>query len=318
MSGYDEWVDNAFGQRDHLIALGRENDKFGMMPFLTPQISSLFDAFACGDPDRVEEMVGHLTDAKYVLAKDLREHLGGAQQDMEGWEGDAADDFRDFLLKLEDAINLLADCVDALIVILRSYSAVVLAMRNDALDLVELGLRGIEEAGADDWKVALTVVGAVAGVLGTIASVGTSTPALLAVISVIGSAVNGSVGVAGAVIDASSEIGVLDDMVKAGESMIDQVGVQRDAVEVGIRELATFVSGAKLAEVRPERPVIITAPSFDPGSFGLTDEAQGKHPRPTDTTDLVPEPRRRADGPYDRPGGVFNPDRDRYEEQGPA
>lgn len=49
----------------------------------------------------------------------------------------------------------------------------------------------------------------------------------------------------------------------------------------------------------------------------MTDEAQGDHRRPTDKTDLVPEPKREADGPYDRTGS--GPDwADRYAEQGPA
>ncbi|MEV8439846.1 hypothetical protein AB0425_20930 [Actinosynnema sp. NPDC051121] len=314
MSGYQEWADNMYGQRDHFLGLAAE---YGM-GLIGPRIPPLFDAFVCGDPDRVEEMVDHLNAAKYVLNKDLREHLGGAQLDMAGWVGDAAADFLDYLLQLEDAIGLLTECLDALIVILRSHAAVVLAMRQDALNLVDLALQGIEAAGADDWKVALAVVGAVAGVLGTVASLGTATGALVEVVTVMGSAISGSAGVAGAVIDASSELGVLDDMIKAGEGIVAEVREQTSAVDAGLRELARFVSGTKLAEVRPDRPDVITAPSFDPGSFGMTDEAQGRHPRPTDTTDLVPEPKRRPDGPYDRGRGMIDPDRDRYEEQGPA
>lgn len=314
MSGYQEWADNVNGQREHFLGLAAE---YGM-GLIGPRIPPLFDAFLCGDPDRVEVMVDHLTKAKYALNKDLREHLGGAQLDMDGWVGDAAEDFLDFLLKLEDAVGQLTECIEALIVVLRSHAAVVLAMREDALNLVDLSLQGIDAAGADDWKVALAVVGAVAGVLGTVASLGTSLGPLAGVITVMGSAISGTASVANEVIDASSELGVLDDMTRAGASIVQKVGDQSFAVEVGLRELAGFVSGAELAEVRPDRPDVITAPSFDPDSFGMADEAQGKHPRPTDTTDLVPEPRRRADGPYDRGRSVFDPDRDEYEEQGPA
>ncbi|GLZ31145.1 hypothetical protein Lesp02_33330 [Lentzea sp. NBRC 105346] len=278
-------------------------------------IRPIFEHFKCGDPDRVDSMISYLTEAKYVLGKDLREHLGGAQLDMDGWHGGAADDFRTWLLKLEDAINLLADCIDALMLILRSYKAIVLAMRSDVLQLVSTTLKGIEEAEASDWKIALAVVGAVAGVVAALPTGGAS----LSVTAVAASMVAGAAGVANEMMDADSENGVIQEMIKIGWSMIGKINGESGRIQVGLIELSGYVTGGKLAEVRPDRPVVITAPSFDPGSFGMTDEAQGKHKRrPTDTTDLVPEPKRHEDGPYDKAGGVIAEEYDQYEEQGPA
>jgi hypothetical protein len=57
--------------------------------------------------------------------------------------------------------------------------------------------------------------------------------------------------------------------------------------------------------------------SFRAESFGMEATAQAGHPVPTDTRDLVPEPKKRADGPFDRTTEDGRP-RDRYPEQGPA
>ena len=312
MSGYEDWCRNMDSQRYNIIKLAHEADwaRTGAATQLVAPTTEIFENFKCGDPDRVDRMIEHLTDAKYALGKDLREHLGGAQLAMTGWTGAAADDFRKWLLQLEDAMNLLSECMEALILILRSYKAVVLGMRNDALGLVDKTLEGIEAAEADNWKILLSVVGAVASVAGAFATAGAS----IAIGAVVGAMVSGAAGVANEVIDADSEIDVIREMNKIGFSMIGKVGDEAGRIISGLNELSGFVSGAKLGEVRPGRPVVITAPSFDPGSFGLPDQTQGQHPRPTDTTDLVPEPKRHEDGPYD--DGVFVDDR--YEEEGPA
>ncbi|TWP52622.1 hypothetical protein FKR81_09970 [Lentzea tibetensis] len=311
MSTYEEWCRNMDAQASHIIGVYREEDPLGgRFPEPEQWLRRYFECMKCGDPDRVQVMVDELTEAKYVLGKDLREHLGGAQLDMNGWTGAAADDFRNYLLKLEDAVNVLVECIDSLLLIVRSYQALVLSMRNDALNLIDQTLKAIDNAGADGWKIALAVVGAIAGVVGTVATGGAGAGVAVAVFS---SLVSGAAGVANETIDGDSEFTVCLSMAKSSVNVIHGIDVERAKIENALSTLSTFVSGSKLAEVRPDRPVIITAPSFDPGSFGMTDEAQGKHRRPTDKKDLVPEPKRHEDGPYD--DGVFG---DRYEEQGPA
>ena len=312
--GYEEWCRNLDSQRDNIIKLAYENDPITrgkMAEYVVGPTPGLFGYFKSGDPDRVDRMLEYLSEAKYVLGKDLREHLGGAQLAMDGWTGSAAVDFREWLLKLEDAINLLSECVDMLIVILRAYKALVLGTRNDVLNLVDKTLQGIEAAEVDGWKIVLAAVGAVAGVVGAVVS-GGATLALTA--AVVTSMVSGAAGVASEMIDADSELEVIDQMNKAASSMVDKIRAEADRLNDGLTTLSSFVSGAKLAEVRPGRPEVITAPSFDPGSFGLPDEMQGGHKRPTDTTDLVPEPERHEDGPFDK--SVFGGDQ--YEEEGPA
>ncbi|MEU0880338.1 hypothetical protein ABZ345_17180 [Lentzea sp. NPDC005914] len=251
MSANGDWRNHIRAQGNHVMALIHEEcdqEIIDMFPYIEESIPKVFSAFQCGDPDSAQSMIDGLQEAKWVLEKDLRLHLGGAQQDMDG------------------------------------------------------------------WKIALAVVGAIAGVAAAAVSGGTS----LAVVGAIsGSLISGGTSVANEVIDADSELGALLSINNNGLSVISKIDIERAKLEKALRDLAEYVSGAKLAEVRPARPVVITAPSFDPGSFGMTDEAQGKHKRPNDKTDLVPEPKRQEDGPYDKP--IFGPDEtDRYEEQGPS
>jgi hypothetical protein len=207
--------------------------------------------FADGDVDAVQEMIDELTDAQYLINKDLYEHFSGAAHDLEGWQGEAADNFRDYLAAMKSGIDVYAQCPDSLIVILRAQQALILAMRGDALQLVDTTLKAIEATEADDLQIVLAVVGAVASVL--------AAPA--------------TGGVVGAVIGTMAAS-------SAGTSVTNEV---LDA----------------LREVRPDRPDIITAPSFDPRDF--EPNVDGRQPtKPTNTTDLVPEPQRRPDGPHDR------------------
>ena len=313
MSTNGEWRNHIRAQGDHIEALIREEcaeSLVEMFPHMVEDIPRIFSAFQCGDPDRVQSMLDSLEEAKWVLQKDLNLHLAGAVKDMDGWTGTAAEDFTTFLFNLRDAMDLLLAVVDVLVLILRAYQALVLAMRNDALTLTEKTLQAYEEAGADEWKIALAIAGAIVGVVAGFAA-GPAAPAVWGAVS--GALAAGGTSVAGEVIGADSQLGALLTINKTGPSLISKIDGERAKLEQALRDLTGFVSGAKLEEIRPDRPEVITAPSFDPRSFGMTDEAQGGHRRPTDQTDLLPEPKREADGPYDE--SVFG---DRYQEQGPS
>lgn len=116
--------------------------------------------------------------------------------------------------------------------------------------------------------------------------------------------------------EAADELGVIVNFVDSAEGLLHLIDIERLRIEKGFRKLAEYLTDAHLVEVRPERPAVVTAPDFRPGSFGLPDDVQAGHPVPTDTRDLVPEPERREDGPFDT--GTTPDGHDRYREQGPA
>ncbi|HMF60132.1 MAG TPA: hypothetical protein VK595_07165 [Vicinamibacterales bacterium] len=261
-------------------------------------------------------MNNYLRAAKEELIKDAAQEFGSAGSDMAGWHGVAADAFRDdFLNPLQDGVGLLVDRIDTLAMILEAHQELVRSMRHDVMELVKHTLDGIAAAESDGWEVGMQIVGAVVSVAGAVvASVGTGGTAGVVLGPIAATMIAGGIGVAVQAQSADSELGVIVEFVNSGEDLIDRINIESARIEGGFRDLAASITGEKLPEVRPERPLLITAPDFRPETFGLSDQVQGSHPVPTDTTDVVPEPTKHPDGPFDRTKGG----KDRYPEQGPA
>jgi hypothetical protein len=313
-----EWATRMSDLSQTFQAILREHDDEGIgeAARLYHRIERVFNLFSCGEDYAASRMSDYLSAAKDELVKDQVEDFGGVERDMAEWQGAAADQFANYMNQLNDGMNIMVDRIDTLQLILQAHQILVRGMREDVCDLVRKTLDGIAAAETDGWEVGMTVAGAVgafaAGVAGSL--VGLPTWAVMGTIALNMAAA--APGVAVAVNGADSELGVIVDFVDSAEGMLHLIDIERLRIEKAFRELAASITDVKLVEVRPDRPVVVTAPDFRPESFGMKSDTQAGHPIPTDTSDLVPEPRKRADGPFDQ---TTTPDgHDRYPEQGPA
>lgn len=313
------WDSQMSRHAEALVGLMREHDDdgIGAAAQLDTRLRRIFDLLSSGDDASAQVMIHYLSRAKTTLIQDEERLFGGAQDCLDGWQGEAAAQFAGYLRDVRDGWDLLIDRIDSLNLILRSYQALVHEMRRDVLDLVERTLQGVEAAETDGWKVGASIIGAIAGVAGAVAgSVGGPGGAVL-LGSIASSLVGGGIAVAIEAKGAESELGVIVQCVDAGEGLLHLIDVERAKIEQALRNLATGVSDGMLKEVRPDRPLIITSPDFRPETFGLPGHVQGRHRKPTDTRDLVAEPTKRADGPFDQKT-VDGQTHDRFPEQGPA
>lgn len=294
-----------------------DDDGIGESARLYDRIERAFNLFSCGGGYAAAQMSNHLSTAKTELTKDRQQDFQGARTDLEGWQGTAADQFRDYLNQLDDGMNVMIDRIDTVQMILQAHSILVKGMREDVCDLVRKALDGIAAAKSDGWEVGMTVAGAVAGFAAGVA--GLASLPTWAVIGTVASAMaSGGSGVAVSANSAEDELGVIVAFVDAAEGMLHLIDIERLRIEKGFRELARWITDANLVEVRPDRPTVITAPDFRPEAFGLEADTQAGHSVPTDTRDLVPEPRKQADGPFDQTTTPDGEPHDRYPEQGPA
>lgn len=315
-----DWAVRMTDLSEKLQGILREHDDDGIgeSAHLYHRIDRAFNLFSCGEDYAAGRMSDYLGAAKDELTKNREQDFGGIIRDMDGWQGDAANQFCDYVNSLKDSTFIMVDRIDTLQMILQAHQILVRGMRKDVLDLVRKTLAGIEAAETDGWEVGMTVAGAVAafaaGVAGSV--VGLPTWAILGTIAVNMAA--GAPGVAVAVDGAVDELGVIVRFVDSAEGMLHLIDIERLRIEKAFRELAASITDANLVEVRPDRPTVITAPDFQPASFGLEEQVQAGHPVPTNTTDLVPEPKKHADGPFDETKTKDGQEHDRYPEQGPA
>lgn len=311
-----EWRIKMEDLSENLQGILREHDDegIGAAANLYDRIDRIFGFFASGRGYAAGRMKNHLRSVREELLKDKEEEFGGAKEDLDGWQGEAAAQFANYLNQLNDGVNLMEYRIDALLMILEAHERLVGNMRRDGMELVRHTLDGIDAAETAGWKVGAQVVGAVAGVVGTIAGAAAGGPAGPLLAQIAGSMVAGAVSVIVEAKEADSELGVIVEFVNSGEGLIDQIAIERECIERGFRDLAARFTGESLPEVRPDRPLIVTAPDFRPESFGLPDQVQGGHPVPTNTSDVLPEPPKHQDGPFDR----TKKGNDRYPEQGPA
>ena len=313
-----DWAARMSDLRENFKAILREHDDDGIgdSARLYDRIDRIFNLFSCGEgfgeDSGAERMSGGLRLAKEEMRKDHEKDFNGIRTAMDGWQGDAAAKFLTYVDDLADGMNLLVDRIETMEMILQAHALLVKAMREDVLDLVQKTLDALAAAESDGWEVGATVVGVVAGFAAGLA--GVSGPAGTALATIAGEMVSAASGTAVAMHGAQDELGVIVNFVDSAEAMLHSIDIERLRIEKAFRSLAVWITDEKLVEVRPDRPSIITAPSFDPRSFGMQDHMQAGHPMPTDTRDLVPEPKRHADGPFDR----TKDGHDRYQEQGQA
>jgi hypothetical protein len=315
-----EWAARMSDLSQNFQAILREHDDDGIgeSARLYERIERVFNLFSSGEGFGAEKMNHHLDLAKNAMITSREEDFGGVRRDMEGWQGEAANQFVDYVNQLDDSLNVMVVRIETLQMILQGHQILVKRMRDDVCDLVRKTLDGIAAAETDGWKAGLTVAGAVAafaaGVAGTVGGL----PMWAVMATVAGTMADGAASVAVEVTGADDELGVIVKFVDSAEGMLHAIDIERLRIEKGFQELANWITDAHLPEVRPERPVVVTAPDFQPGAFGMEEDVQAGHPAPTDNSDLVPEPKKKADGPFDQTTTPDGQEHDRYPEQGPA
>ncbi|GLZ31149.1 hypothetical protein Lesp02_33370 [Lentzea sp. NBRC 105346] len=276
---------------------------------LKPRLYSAFSAFASGEIEVVRQMASNVKGAldamKHVVTKDAND----VRTLLKGWEGAAAQDFELYMNAIESAAQQYSYCLQSLDVILQGSEKLIAALRADVKALIERTQAAYQEAEQNGQKIGLAVAIAYVGL---IASVGAGTLAGMVVAGLTGSG-----GATIEMIGADSEFDVLKSMVEQAEQIIHNTDVERAKLEVALRTLCDYVTGGKLAAVRPERPGIVTAPTFDPAAFGLPPHLQGRHRRPKPGGELVVEPPVKPSGPYDSEDVNSEKNRDRYVEQVP-
>jgi hypothetical protein len=315
-----EWAARMSDLSQNFQAILREHDDDGIgeSARLYERIERVFNLFSCGEGFGAEKMSGYLSAAKEELTKDIEEDFGGLQRDIVDWRGEAADQFAEYMNQLCDGTKIMADRIDTLQMILQAHQILVKRMREDVCDLVRKTLDGIAAAETDGWKAGVTVAGAVAAFAAGVAGAAVGLPTWAVIATIAGTMMDGAAGVAVEVSGAEDELGVIVNFVDSAEGMLHLIDIERLRIEKGFQELAKSITDAKLREVRPDRPVVVTMPDFQPGSFEMPDHAKEGHPLPTDTSDLVPEPKKHADGPFDETTTPDGQKHDRYPEQGPA
>ncbi|SDO39788.1 WXG100 family type VII secretion target [Lentzea jiangxiensis] len=288
-----------------------EDGRYGEYREHGPRIAPLFGVFASGQILEVQAMAKHVKNALDNLMDVYTKDAGEVNILLAEWEGEAASDFKIYMNDIASAAEQYFFCLEALKLIIEGAERLMTKLREDVNGLVARTLTAYDAAAQSQEKIELAVATAFVGLLS--AASGSLTGVILA-------GLTGSIGVKMEQLGADNEVDVIKSMIEQGHQIVRGVDVERDKLEDALDNLCTYVTGAKLKKVRPERPSVITAPSFDPGAFGLPPHLQGGHRRPAPGGELVEEPQAKADGPYDEKtvdSGGKERVRDRYEEQVP-
>jgi uncharacterized protein YukE len=264
------------------------------------RIDDLYTDFASGAPGEISAILTRLSAANTQIRENYHEHLDGMDIYLEDWEGSASDNFREYLNQLKDALDRKQDCIDAAKGAMQAYHDLITAMRTNVLDLVEQTQTALEQEDARAERSKLAILSAVVGVgaaLLALPSAGTSL-ALVAASAGVGSAlVAGGAGYASVQVGGQSKGEIISSMVTEGDKIIKDANEAWSRVENALFQVTTYltnVKGQNLADVRPDRPRLITDDKFDPDDFH-PDGQSAEDRKNVRKDDLVAEPERDED-----------------------
>lgn len=289
-----------------------EHGRYGEYREHGPRIAPLFGTFASGQILEVQSMAGHVQNAMDNIMEVFTEDAEKVKTLLAHWEGKAATDFALYMTDIQSAAHQYFYCLEALKLIIDGAERLIAKLREDVNGLVSRTLQAYEAAEQAQAKIDLAVATAFVGLISTAATGGLADLVL--------EGLTASVGVKMEQIGADNEVDVIKSMIDQGEEILRAVDRERDKLEDALDKLCTYVTETKLKKVRPDRPDVVTAPSFDPVDFGLPPHLQGNHERPAPGGELVEEPPKKESGPYDdkvvEAGGKERV-HDRYQEQVP-
>jgi hypothetical protein len=131
-------------------------------------IPPLFDWFTQRSPERLGYMVESLVQVKSKLSNEVVGEMAQVADDVNDWEGTAADEFADFLYRFDVIRQNQMSLVEELITGLRVEQEILRRSREGAVDLADrivVALDELQFGETSGWKVAFTVVGAIAAVV---------------------------------------------------------------------------------------------------------------------------------------------------------
>ncbi|TCP43866.1 hypothetical protein EV191_12020 [Tamaricihabitans halophyticus] len=247
------------------------------------RIVRLYQAFAAGDPEQAGRQAAMAKTARMKLTEDMYEDMDSLDMYLRDWDGEAADNFRDYLNRMTDAFVRKEDCIAAAEQCLVAYEDALRAYRHDIEELVSLThdlldkLDGAKERAQQG--VMLTIVSAVVNAASWLAPGKTGKVAKgPAAAGVTSSLLSGTTGSKNLMMQADSNGKIIRSMVDEGEKILEEVNDAKRRIEnafFAVTEQLTNVSEENLPNVRPERPNIITDKEFDPDRFHHEDQPDG-------------------------------------------
>jgi uncharacterized protein YukE len=330
---YETWIDDMVHTAAHVMDLWLTHYEWagevaGNKQQVMDDIWHVFTRFRDVDPAAIEACVAELNDVAMTVASHVNMLADAHDKVQDNWKGTARDQFMEYMNAMETALTNIRDRVQALILVAQAELNLACDFQTDVNALVQKTLQGIEDAEIHQEKMALVIAGSIAAAGAALVAGPAAGPLVVGVLSAMTS---GAASAAGEALDGDSVYDVVDSFIHAGYSLNGSLAGQGLGLIAGLGKVMELVTEDHLPEVRPDRPEVITAPSFDPRAF---------YPEGSDgsvtvsTKDLVPEPAKQGDQQSDHVGGegkkdvtVFGekvgeydtgPARDLYPEQGPA
>ncbi|SFR06786.1 hypothetical protein SAMN04488564_1021077 [Lentzea waywayandensis] len=253
------------------------------LPNYLPRMEEIFRCFSSGSQHPANEIADAMRDGRDLMDAVLHKHIKDVGTNVRHWHGAAADQFLVYLNSMSLAVKEYQDALEALNLLVEAYRSLVVSMRKDVSAMVQRVFAALEAEQQSQDKIGLAVAGAFVAVIGTVVTGGTATGLVVAALS-------GGIGIQIEQMGASDNFHVVASMVDQGEDIVHGVNQARAKIEKGFRAVTEALVGSKLDVVRPARPEIITAPSFDPKDFALEEEYQRGHDVPAAGGPLVEAP----------------------------
>lgn len=261
------------------LAFAKLIDEFGMWAFEEPVMRAItafceaipprFEWFTHRDPDRLTAMLGDLNYVKTGLSEGVTAKIDLVTADVQDWRGSAAEQFTENFLSPFGQIRLnQIGLVDELSTALQAEQKILTESRRNIVQLgdgTKTALEGLDDGGSS-WGMVLTVAGAVVGVVGAVATGGTSLAITFALIG-------GGISIAGAAIaEAEVQGETVEEVIT---SMDDAITKLREAIadeeDILVRALSQDVDTvfANYDNLAPKRPYVADVTAGDLSEFQL-------------------------------------------------
>lgn len=267
---------SALVQRHHDLALRRWNSWLGAIGVHWPgkedpnnyfaDIQELAELLCDGDDTAAGNLADDINKAHERLTTNVELGFGDIAYDLRDWEGDGARSFNNYLGEVKQAIGRYEDVLHDFRQIQAGCEAMIAESKKNVRDLLGKAITAQQEGSAQDWTVVLTVVGAVAGAVGSIAGGGG-----IVWLVVTGAVLASGTSVATAEISTDGPGETAKSLRDGLLALMNDVIDQRDRFYSAIKELDEYITGANLPYVDPSPPPFVTAPKFDPHTFELPD-----------------------------------------------
>ena len=233
------------------------------------QIDNLASALDFGDVTAANDATADLKSAYRNIDENLDEGINGANRDLVDWTGDAADKFTLYLSQVQEAVGRYKDILHDYTQIQGGYAALVQGVINDVTALFNKAIDAQTDVSVPTWEVVLTAIAAVSAGIGAVIS----GPVGWAIVT---SAVAGTASEASVIISNSDPASTAQSLADGLQGLLNDTNDQLDRFDKAVIELRRYLDqNGPLPAVNPQLPGFITAPSFDPGQFHLSDEPAG-------------------------------------------